>query len=141
MASTLSPSSSHRFSTRLPSESHTLFRHFPPIKVTFPPHFSLSRSRFFDTFLLSSSKGVAPFTTSQRGVGVLITMHGRSRITTDPRIPTMPGRERRGGKNKSLKTINRKTKHNPVPQYERSDYPKHPRGDERGGETAVGEYG
>ena len=29
--------------------------------------------------------------------GVLIIMHGRSRMTIDPRIPTMPGRTREGG--------------------------------------------
>ena len=30
------------------------------------------------------------------GGGVLIIMHGRSRMTIDPRIPTMPGRSTSG---------------------------------------------
>ena len=32
----------------------------------------------------------------RRGTGVLIIMHGRSRKTIDPRIPTMPGRSTSG---------------------------------------------
>ena len=38
------------------------------------------------------------FANTQGGVGrgVLITIHGRSRMTMDPRIPTMPGTEHVG---------------------------------------------
>ena len=35
-------------------------------------------------------------TSEAEGGGVLIIMHGRGRITTDPRIPTMPGRSTSG---------------------------------------------
>ena len=65
--------------------------------VTFSRNRNSKRSRmFFDLFISSFPVYIAAPTSRVGRGGVLIIMHGRNRITINPRTPTMPGRNTPG---------------------------------------------